>query len=198
MAYVSLGSSGEKRLLPEVLRALVAQGCAVVLSGVDESEAAKLREEVPGWDEQVEAVRLLDPRAVLARTALCVCHGGSGTVYQSLAHGVPLVCLPSNPDQGLVSQAVASSGAGLALESERVSSDLARVLETVRRNPSYRASAQRLSNALARHDTRGRWFRFLGGVLGTPESGTECEVARATEGLSGKSKQVKTFAASGA
>ena len=171
LAYVSLGSSGEKGILPEVLRTLVAQGCDVVLSGVNEREEARLRLAVPGWDVHVLAARLLDPRTVLARAALCVCHGGSGTVYQSLSAGVPLVCLPGNPDQGLVAQAVAACGAGVALApGPGFGGRLAQAFASVRQDSAYRKHAQRLAEAMARHNARGRWLNFLAETVGAPET----------------------------
>jgi UDP:flavonoid glycosyltransferase YjiC (YdhE family) len=41
----------------------------------------------------------VEQRRVLARAAVTVCHGGSGTVFGSLAAGVPVVMLPSFSDQ---------------------------------------------------------------------------------------------------
>ena len=43
--------------------------------------------------------RFVPQAEVLPRSAAVVCHGGSGTVLASLAHGVPLLCLPRGADQ---------------------------------------------------------------------------------------------------
>jgi UDP:flavonoid glycosyltransferase YjiC (YdhE family) len=43
--------------------------------------------------------RFVPQDEVLPRSAAVVCHGGSGTVLASLAHGVPLLCLPRGADQ---------------------------------------------------------------------------------------------------
>jgi UDP:flavonoid glycosyltransferase YjiC (YdhE family) len=58
--------------------------------------------------------------AVSPRAAAIVCHGGYGTTLHALAHGTPLVVLPLfSTDQWANAEAVARSGAGLALDAER-------------------------------------------------------------------------------
>ncbi|HUS42696.1 MAG TPA: glycosyltransferase [Ilumatobacteraceae bacterium] len=49
--------------------------------------------------DHVHVEQWVDQRRVVAEAALTVCHGGSGTVYGSIAAGVPVVVLPSFSDQ---------------------------------------------------------------------------------------------------
>ncbi len=58
----------------------------------------------------------LDQTAVLGEADLVVCHGGSGTVWGSLAAGVPLVVVPAFADQAANGRLVAEAGAGLLVE----------------------------------------------------------------------------------
>jgi UDP:flavonoid glycosyltransferase YjiC (YdhE family) len=37
--------------------------------------------------------KFINMSAILDKVDLVICHGGNGTIYQSLAHGVPLLCL---------------------------------------------------------------------------------------------------------
>ncbi len=46
---------------------------------------------------------------------------------------------------------------------------LAEVFAKVLPNSTYRKNAQRLAEALARHDTRGRWMKFLVQAVGRTE-----------------------------
>jgi UDP:flavonoid glycosyltransferase YjiC (YdhE family) len=50
--------------------------------------------------------------AVLPHAAAVVCHAGLGTVLATLAHGLPLVCVPLGRDQPANAAAVARVGAG--------------------------------------------------------------------------------------
>ena len=55
----------------------------------------------------VERVPLL---ALMPRLDAVVCHGGLNTVYEALAHGVPLVVAPIRWDQPFNARRVASAG----------------------------------------------------------------------------------------
>jgi UDP:flavonoid glycosyltransferase YjiC (YdhE family) len=121
---------------------------------------------------RLRIARLANPARVLDRARLTVCHGGSGTVYQSLAAGVPVVCLPGNPDQAIVSRAAVAHGAGTALPAETASAGrVLRACDAVLNGGRGRSEARTLARVLRLHDTRGRWLRFLQDVAeGAPAS----------------------------
>lgn len=171
LAYVSLGGSGDSRLLPELLAALLRCGCDIALSGMPAEGADALRRVVPALDGRFVAAPMFAPDAVLARATITVCHGGSGTIYQSLAAGVPVLCLPGNPDQQLASRALVLAGAGLAVRREeadvdRVAARAVRIL----RDGAFAERARGMRSQLAAHDTRASWLRFLGGTRPAPAS----------------------------
>lgn len=162
LIYVSLGGSGDAGVLPAVLEALEQLGADAVVSGI-EPERVPIRGSGQRW-----VVPRLDPGPVLRRAALTVCHGGSGTIYQSLAHGVPLLCLPGNGDQELASSAVAARRAGCLVEPARATASLlARRLAEMLGDGRYRRASRRLARAIRRHDTRRRWLAFLRQALPT-------------------------------
>jgi UDP:flavonoid glycosyltransferase YjiC (YdhE family) len=90
---------------------------------------------VERWVPQAEA---------LARAALVVCHGGSGTVLGALAAGLPLVLTPMFSDQFPNAEAIAAAGAGLVSDA----AGLRNAIETVLAAPSYRAAAARIADEL--------------------------------------------------
>ncbi|RYD54860.1 MAG: hypothetical protein EOP56_17990 [Sphingobacteriales bacterium] len=53
---------------------------------------------------------------VFPHTDLAICHGGNGTIYQSLTHGVPLLCKTTHFEQEWNVDAVERIGAGLSLD----------------------------------------------------------------------------------
>ncbi len=57
-------------------------------------------------------VPYVDSRAVLSHAALHVTHGGANSVHESLAAGVPMVCLPQGDDHHLWAERVRVLGAG--------------------------------------------------------------------------------------
>ena len=45
-----------------------------------------------------------------------ICHGGNGTIYNALANKIPVLCLPSHPEQHWNVQRVLKLGYGQSLE----------------------------------------------------------------------------------
>lgn len=70
----------------------------------------------------VRVERWVSQDAISPHAAAIVCHGGYGTTLHALTHGTPLVIVPLfSTDQWANAEAVARSGAGLALDAERAS-----------------------------------------------------------------------------
>lgn len=162
IAYVSMGSSGDDSVLPAVLQALLALGLSPVVSGVDDDRAARLRDSLPDGRERCQFTGLIDPRQVLERAGVTVCHGGNGTVYQSLACGVPVLCLPSNPDQQLMSQAIGRAGAGRSLAPRRATPQrLRQALTALLDEQGPVQTARQLAQTIGCRDVRHRWLGFL-------------------------------------
>jgi UDP:flavonoid glycosyltransferase YjiC (YdhE family) len=84
---------------------------------------------------------------VLPQTDVVVTHAGMGTVAAALSFGVPLVCTPMGRDQPLNAGRVVALGAGLALAAEATPEALARAVEEVLAQPSYRRAAESLARA---------------------------------------------------
>jgi UDP:flavonoid glycosyltransferase YjiC (YdhE family) len=100
--------------------------------------------------------------AVAPHADVVVCHGGYGSTFGTLAHGVPLVVLPIfSADQSANADAVARAGAGVAITSDlqtRGASDLpgpgtlAEIGPAVQRvlgDSSYRTGAVAIADAIA-------------------------------------------------
>jgi UDP:flavonoid glycosyltransferase YjiC (YdhE family) len=164
-AYVTLGGTGDGRRLETVLRVLLNADYDVVLSGVPERTTAAFNNLPPQAAERLWTRKLLNPESVLRRAQITVCHGGSGTVYQSLAAGVPVLCLPGNPDQSFVAEAVVRRNLGVTIPVEQATEKrLAAAVAAVREKCAH--GARQLQNALSRSDTKNNWLSFLSRILG--------------------------------
>jgi MGT family glycosyltransferase len=96
------------------------------------------------------AVRAFAPHDVLLpRASLVVTHAGLGTVMASLAHGVPLVCMPMGRDQDVNARRVQTLGAGLALPVKAGVPEISQAIAKVLRTLSYRDAARRLQRTLS-------------------------------------------------
>ncbi len=73
--------------------------------------------------DTVRVERYLPQASVLPHCRAVVSHGGSGTVLGALAHGLPQLCLPQGADQFVNAEAIAVSGAGLAIHPDELTAD---------------------------------------------------------------------------
>jgi MGT family glycosyltransferase len=91
--------------------------------------------------------------AVLPHAALAINHAGHGSVMAALAHGIPLVCLPTlGADQSIIAGRVQALGAGKALPSQAGAAELRSVVEQVLATPAYREAAEHLARLIGRED----------------------------------------------
>ena len=95
--------------------------------------------------DSVRVERFVRQDLVLPQVDLALHHGGSGTVLAAAAEGVPQLVMPLGADQFQNADALAASGAGLALPQGGVTA--AAVRDGVRQlmdDPSHRAAANRI------------------------------------------------------
>jgi len=90
---------------------------------------------------------LLD--SLLELTDLVVSTGGTGTVSQCLLAGVPLLLVPQNVEQYLMSQCVEALGAGLTAKQKRREEDFAGLLERLLHDTGYRQAADAFAKQYA-------------------------------------------------
>jgi len=94
--------------------------------------------------------RFIPQAELLPRCSAIVHHGGAGTMYGSLAHGVPQVVLPQGADNFINGWLLARCGAGLTIGPEDVTAESVReAVRLVLEEPSYRHTGQRLATELA-------------------------------------------------
>jgi MGT family glycosyltransferase len=109
----------QESLVPRVVAAL---GMLPVRALVTTGPALQLGRAVPA---NVEVKSWVPHADVLPRTDLVITHAGMGTVMASLAHGVPLLCLPMGRDQLDVTARVVHAGVGRRLSPKASEADIA-------------------------------------------------------------------------
>ena len=81
----------------------------------------------------------------LPRCELVISHGGSGSVLNALAHGVPMLLLPLGADQPLNAARCEALGVARVLDAATTTPKLAReAVSRVLESPTYRRAAERL------------------------------------------------------
>ena len=87
---------------------------------------------------------------LLNQAALTITHGGHGTVCASLAHAVPLLCVPNViADHLFIADRVAQLGAGISLTPDADADQIRAAAQTILAEPAYRQAATRLQHSIA-------------------------------------------------
>lgn len=139
VAYFTLGSEGLEELVAQ-LGLLTDQGVQVVVA----AGAADLSHiQVP---KGVYLERYINTETLLPHCNLVCCHGGNGTLYQALAHGLPCVVVATHAEQHYGGKRISQLGLGATLTlrwlQRRGMAALVASVDKVRATPEYRRTAQ--------------------------------------------------------
>lgn len=161
LIYVTLGSSGDGRLLGPLVERLAALDVEVVVATAGNAR-------LPA-SEHIHAADYLPGATVAARAAAVVCNGGSPTSSQALALGIPVLGIPGNLDQYLNMYYVENIGAGLTLRNRALDSQAP--VDAVRRlltEPGFKRAAEWVADVFRRYTPQTRLEAALAGLTGTP------------------------------
>lgn len=148
-AYFSLGSEGLEELVGE-LGPLTERGVQVVVA----AGAADLSRMTapPG----VYLEQYVNTEALLPRCDLVCCHGGNGTLYQALAHGLPCVVVATHAEQHYGGKRIRQLGLGRTMTLKwlrrKGMGALVRAVTEVLETPAYRQAAQAFAPGLRAWD----------------------------------------------
>lgn len=116
VVYVALGSSGNERLLPVILKALAGLPVRVLAA-----TGGKIRVAPAGPDQHL--VDFLPGIETCAVADVMICNGGVASAQQALVAGIPVVGIASNMDQFLYMEFVERSGTGTLLRADRLTAE---------------------------------------------------------------------------
>jgi MGT family glycosyltransferase len=151
LVYASLGTLQNRSL--EIFRK-IAEACAALNVQLVLSLGGGLEPERLGALSGDPLVVSFAPQLELVkRASVVITHAGLNTVLESLAVGVPLVCIPLGNDQPGVAARVATHGAGVVVPPRRASvARLRSAVRTVLEDDSYRRAARKLQAEMSQID----------------------------------------------
>jgi len=164
LVYVTMGSTGEADRLPELVQRLAQLDVSVVVSTAGRAELAPV---LATAAPNVFAAEVVPGAEVCARAAVVVGSGGSGTAYQALAAGTPVVGLWDNLDQYLTSMVVAGHGAGDALGPDATIDRIVGAVSEQLAEPKATERAGALAALFAAHDPARTFPALVDDLLGT-------------------------------
>lgn len=160
--YISMGSTGNNFILPLIIKAVLNNKLKVILSGIGINLKEEILKNFPDLIGNSIIEPLIQADKVLPYCQLTVCHGGSGTVYQSTKHGVPVLCFPKNPDQSLVSMAVVKNNIGRYLTGKNSNQiSISNMLKECLSNELIRRNTFQMQEQIKSWNTKKQWILFL-------------------------------------
>jgi UDP:flavonoid glycosyltransferase YjiC (YdhE family) len=165
--YLTLGTyfGGNTAVFQTVLAGLANEDIEVIATVGANNDPAAI-DPVPA-NSRVE--RYVPQAELLPRCSAVIHHGGAGTMYGSLAHGLPQVVLPQGADNFVNGGLLTRCGAGLSIGPEQLTPEaVCDAVRSVLTDPSYRDTARQLADELAALPepgavARGLRDRFGGG-----------------------------------
>jgi UDP:flavonoid glycosyltransferase YjiC (YdhE family) len=149
--YVTMGSSGDIRLLDTILEVLRDMPVVGVV-------ATAGRKTVIQKFANVYIAEYLPGVEVTGRSSVVICSGGSATAYQALSMGRPVLGFPSNADQFFTMESVQRLGAGISVRPMAASSEnVKNALKTILGDVRYKEAAERLKQEIVHYDA-GKLF----------------------------------------
>jgi UDP:flavonoid glycosyltransferase YjiC (YdhE family) len=159
--YLTLGSSGQARLLPIVLDVLGKLPVTVIAATVEDYPGP-----IPG---NVYLASYLPGTEAARLSRMVICNGGSPTSSQAIAAGVPVLGIASNADQFLNMEALARIGAGMVMRADRLNGD---AIEEAVRNmlfcPEFSANARVVSEKIKKYNAFKGFTAFMEGLMDRP------------------------------
>jgi MGT family glycosyltransferase len=111
-------------------------------------------------------VRFAPQLEIVKRASVVITHAGVNTVLESLAEGVPLVCIPLGNDQPGVAARVAAHAAGVVVPPRKANAKRLRsAVQAVLEDESYRRAARKIQTAMSEIDGLERAADIVEDVL---------------------------------
>lgn len=151
LVYASLGTlqNGAEDIFRKIAQACVGLDVQLVISlggGLDPASLGTLAAEAL-------VVRYAPQLEIVKRAAAVITHAGLNTTLESLAQGVPLVCVPLGNDQPGVAARVAAHEAGIVVPRRRLTAKgLRAAIVAILHQEKYRTAARRLRAAMQQID----------------------------------------------
>ena len=154
--YLTLGSSGDINGISTIIDGLSQLPVNLLIASAGRIPDTTLAR------DNIFSANYLPGLEAAQRSALVICNGGSGTVYQALAEGVPVLGIPSNMDQHLTMGYVETAGAGLFCRSDRLCQlDIQQKAQQLVSQERYHLAAKLLKKQASKYQASTRFADFL-------------------------------------
>lgn len=166
--YVCMGTTALPALFETVFAMMDSLGMrGVITTG---GQYCELPEDHP----DIKVVTFIDGELVLDKSAVVICHGGNGTIYQALGVGVPVVGIPTIPDQHFNMRRVEALGVGITVAAKEFvqrPAVLSEAVQKVLQLPQYTDNARQFASLLSRYTAPQTAAALIEGMVAERQAG---------------------------
>ena len=140
--YVTLGSTGNPEVFDIAARIFADRPWQVVMTTANLSNRTS-------YPPNFFVASYAPGSAIMQKADLVICQGGSGTIFQALRNGVPVIGIPTMHEQEFNMQRVVDLGLGIQLSELRFQEkDLLNAVARILEDPSIRQRAKQFARDL--------------------------------------------------
>lgn len=143
--YITMGTTGEVRFFPVVYDLFKQTDMYAVITTGDQIS------DLTSDTDHILISSYLDADQVIKAADVTICHGGNGTIYQSLSHGKPIIGIPTLQDQNFNMRRVVTLGLGKKIPIDlffRQPEILIETIQAVTCEPLYYHYAEKMKKRL--------------------------------------------------
>lgn len=159
--YFSMGSTGYARFFEQAIQIFgkTEYQCLMTTAGLVD---------LPDIPENFLVMDYAPGSKLMAVSDLVVCHGGNGTIYQAMQHGVPIIGIPTMHDQEFNLDRVEDLGIGIHLSELRFNPEhLVDAVNRILTDECYRENAHHYQRILAGYDGPTQGAELVDAFLGS-------------------------------
>ncbi|UZP67534.1 hypothetical protein N1030_00790 [Desulfovibrio mangrovi] len=149
LVFVSMGSTAIPALFETAFNMLDANGMRGVIA------TGGQKEDLPQDHPDIRVTPFIDGNHVLEKSAIVICHGGNGTIYQALGKGVPVIGIPTIPDQHFNMRRVEALGTGLTVTQKTFETSPTALHDAVQQilgSPRFSDNARTMQHIISTYD----------------------------------------------
>ena len=149
LIYITMGTTGESGLFQKIYNELKdMEDLVIIITTGSQSD------EILSIPNKVYVTDFMDGDAIMDICDMVICHGGNGTIYQALSHAVPIIGIPTIPDQDFNMRRVEALGLGHKIPTKTVVENPQFLINTIRdineNKNNYATSLKKIQKILSK------------------------------------------------
>jgi MGT family glycosyltransferase len=155
--YLTMGSSGDSSLFKRIVELLEETPFNIIISTGEIIKKDELKDR-----KNIFVESYLPGAKVMEISDVVIFHGGSGTSYQALSYGVPLIGIPSHFEQEWNINRLVELGAGIKLsERELNRENLRKAIDEILNNEYYKENVKNLQKIIEKYNSKENCVRYI-------------------------------------